>query len=313
MYLYFFLLYSLFLLKFNLINSSENLDFTSKLNSKNNKALLIIKRDPNHGFWSNFFCILAGVDQADKKSLIPYIDMESYQMLYKEDIPILGTKNAWEYFFFQPTRKIPKKPIKTFFLNSQDPISRATMLVPEQSTISRCKYLIKNYIHIKPDIELELNRKIPKKFDKSILGIHVRGTDRKKGCYGHLLTDDPEKYLQKALDLDSKFKFNKIFLACDELETLSLFINTFENRLIYNDAFRVSKDSNCAAHTSNEEHTRHLHKYLLGKEVLIDALLLSRCGHFIFGPSNVAHAAIIFSENSQNLYPVDSPGMFFGN
>lgn len=49
---------------------------------------------------------------------------------------------------------------------------------------------------------------------------------------------------------------------------------------------------------------RDLHKYHLGLEVLVDALLLSRCAHLVCGASNVSHAAMYFADEGQCVHAV---------
>jgi hypothetical protein len=36
------------------------------------------------------------------KNYIPVVDCENFKTSYNEDVPVEGTRNAWEYFFEQP-------------------------------------------------------------------------------------------------------------------------------------------------------------------------------------------------------------------
>jgi hypothetical protein len=128
----------------------------------------------------------------------------------------------------------------------------------------------------------------------------------------HSVTPAREVYFQCVLELDNQHQFASIFLACDEVETIQLFQDYFHDRLIYNDVYRVPQDSDMTVHhlDRNIEPPRPFHRYLLGKEVLIDALMLARCGHFLCGPSTVAHAVMFFSTDQQIIHEVQSPGIY---
>lgn len=278
----------------------------------------IIYRGNIAGFWSNFFWMLGGIDVADKKGWIPVVDMERYSTDYTEKVPVLNTRNSWEYFFHQPGDLALAKALKMNFVDSfgkNNVFTYARSITPPPEKIKRGRALINKYIKIKQYILDELDGYIPAGLHFDILGVHVRGTDRHQGCPNHLRTANPEVYLEKAIALDRTYQFSKIFLACDEKETVELFQDVFADRLIVTDAYRPST----SIHKGNFDYLkkdwlfkdpRPLHRYLLGKEVLIDALLLARAGHLLCGPSNVSHAAIFFANGNQIIHEVPSPGMF---
>ena len=291
--------------------------FSFSILSASNKHFYIIYRTPpGSGFWSNFFVILNGFDVADSHNWIPIVDMERYATLYKEKMPINNTSNAWEYYFEQYQGNSLKKVYKSHYSTNggNGVFSTASTIKPPPHKITRARELINKYIKIKETIRNEIDSIIPEGIYFNILGVHVRGTDRRQGTHSnHLMTAEANTYLEKAIELDSLYQFSHIFLACDELETVDMFKNTFKERLIVTDAFRVS--ANVATNINynwlfNAKRTNH--RYLLGKEVLIDALLLARCGHLLCGPSNVSHAAIYFSKGDQEIHEVDPTGMSEG-
>ena len=59
-------------------------------------------RPPGAGFFSIVTSILAQIDIAEKKGLIPVVDLETHPSIYQEDEALMGTRNAWEYYFDQP-------------------------------------------------------------------------------------------------------------------------------------------------------------------------------------------------------------------
>lgn len=277
---------------------------------------IIYRKNGGAGFWSNFMVVLASIDIADKKGWTPVIDMERYQTLYKEAKPVNNCSNAWEYFFEQPGGLSLKEALKLHAPNNQGGkdgvFSRARSIIPPENKIVRARELIEKYIHIKPEVLESVTAIIPLGLTDTILGVHVRGTDRRKGAPGHLMTSSANVYLKKAIELDQTYHFSQVFLACDEIETVKMFQKTFKERLLFSDAYRVSANSANTVHIIKDESIppRPLHKYLLGREVLIDALLLARCGHLLCGPSNVSHAAIYFASKDPIIHEVESPGFF---
>lgn len=276
------------------------------------KPYIIYRLPPFAGFWSNFFVILAGIDKADRLGLTPVVDMERYPTLYSETQPIFDTLNAWEYFFEQPGGVSLQTALS---LNGYDNgggdgvFSMAHRIRPTLEKTKRAKELIRKYIRIKPHIIHDLDAILQPEIDYNTLGVHVRGTDRRRGEGGHLTTASADVYLQTAIELDTIYNFSQIFLACDELETVDMFKEVFGQRIKFCECFRVSATGSSAAHWGNTS-SRPMHKYFLGREVLMDALLLARCGHLLCGPSNVSFAAIYFAENEQIIHEVKSPGFF---
>ena len=83
-----------------------------------------------------------------------------------------------------------------------------------------------------------------------------------------------------------------IFLVTEELNYLSFFKKNFKNKLFYlnssyrsnsNDAFKI--------------YPRNLHRYKLGREAVLESILLSHCDYFIYLCSNISSAAISFNKN----------------
>lgn len=287
--------------------------YADVMSSSLKNPYIIYRNHPDAGFWSNFFSIMAGIDKADINGWIPVIDMERYPNFYNEKEPILGTMNSWEYFFKQPRNLNLDSALQMNYLSNEGGrdgyFTRAIVITPTKDKIERARYLIKKYIKIKKYIIDEVNNYIPKGMHDDILGVHVRGTDRRRGEINHLKTAEPFVYLEQAKLLDQTYQFSKIFLACDEPETIEMFLDFFGDRLIFTSAYRVSY-SNLKKKKQDwlYDALRPQHRYKLGREVLVDALLLARTGHLLCGPSNVTHGAMFFSKRDQIIHEVASPG-----
>ena len=94
-------------------------------------------------------------------------------------------------------------------------------------------------------------------------------------------------------ELIEKYNIDKIFLVTEEQKYLDLFIKYYGEKVFFTNSFRIYKVN------SYNLNPRENHRYLLGLEVLIDALLLSKCNGLLCGDSNVSEFARF--ENNQKF------------
>ncbi len=258
--------------------------------------------------------MLQGLDYADREKLEPVVDMERHPTRYSEEEPVHGVTNAWEYYFHQPgilslAEALAQNPLDNGGDVSGPFTSNFHHVIPPADILARARELVRKYIRLKSHIVERLDAVIPVDAGRDMLGVHVRGTDmRKHRPPYHPAPNIPETYLEQAILLDQEFSYSRIFLACDEQETVALFQGQFRDRLLTLPAHRTSVD---LVEIPREwsyawlfDGERHHHRYLLGLEVLLDALLLSRCGHFACGASNVSQAAMYFASEKQIVHPI---------
>lgn len=280
------------------------------------RPYIIYREPPGWGFWSNFVVVLQGLDEADRKGLLPVVDMERYVTRYNEEEPVNGTANAWEYYFEQPTdltlaKALTLDPLDSGGLVKDDPFTTVfAQISPNPETLLRGRELIRKYVRVKPEIQQRVDALITREAGGRTVGVHVRGTDQRHGRFpDHPASALPAAYLDQVIMLDEEHSFNSVFLATDEQEAVDMFAQHFGSRLLTIPAHRTG--ANHAATEFRQGYTwlfgaseRRLHKYHLGLEVLIDALLLSRCSHLVCGASNVSHAAMYFANDDQRVHPV---------
>lgn len=272
------------------------------------KPCIIFRPAPGWGFWSNFTCVLQGLDHADREGQLPVIDMERHRTRYSEDEDgeVLGTRNAWEYFFEQPSGMSVTTALALGADEYEGDGSGPFMIIDfTEANVGavrrRGRELVGKYIRVKPDVLDKVNEIIPPGVHPDILGVHVRGTDMRRGFHSsHPIPAPPQTYLEEAVALDRQNGFTRIFLASDEAETIELFRMHFGNRLITTTAHRTPAGQDLGdGYDWLFRSSRPLHKYRLGLEVLLDALLLARCGHLLCGCSNLSQAAMYFSDAGQ--------------
>ena len=62
----------------------------------------VVWRTPGAGFFSIVTSTLAHIHIAISQGLTPVVDFESHDSVYRENAPVHGTSNMWEYYFMQP-------------------------------------------------------------------------------------------------------------------------------------------------------------------------------------------------------------------
>ena len=269
-----------------------------KLNS--DKTFYVIKRTPGTGFFSNLTFILNHLLISEKHGYIPIIDMENYKTIYNEKIRVRNTSNAWQYYFeklnnFELTEVYKSKNViitnnkfyRNFYYNFLENEKLKQFFTKK---IKVKKSLIKIYEKSYSNVE-----------NKKTRGIHFRGTSYKR-TPGHPFPPTKDQILICVKKIIEKEKVEKIFLATEELDYLEFFKKKFPDNLVYlgssyrsnkNDAFKI--------------YPRNLHRYKLGREILLETMVLSRCNTFLYSNSNVSKAVIGFNfNNSQKRYEMDN-------
>lgn len=130
-----------------------------------------------------------------------------------------------------------------------------------------------------------------------VLGVHFRGQDMKVAA-SHPLPPTNNQMLEAiehALLLNS---YDRIFVVSQAQECIELLQKTYGPMVYFTKTFRTRGSVNAYKIPP----PRPMHKYMLGKEVLIDMLLLSQCNSLVSSQSNVSEVARIFNDYS---YEVD--------
>ena len=268
----------------------------NKILNSRKKNFLLIRRKQCHGFFSDFMNVLMYMSIADKFNLVPVVDIANYPSFYKEEKLINNSDNVWEYYFNQ--NNSIKEVYKSHFIIPNDvfPGININQFLLQKNYFS---YLFKKYIQLRPEIINEFEDFKEKNFkDNFVIGLHWRGTDTKR-WYNRKSTIDIDtisKFIDPIIKSNKKVK---IFLCTDEQLLLEIFIRRYPELTLYTNSYR--SNSKEALHLK-DIYPRKNHKYKLGKEVLLDALLLSSCNKVVGRDSNVFRSAIIMGEFAKDQF-----------
>ena len=151
---------------------------------------------------------------------------------------------------------------------------------------------IEKYVKIREEISNKIDSFADKYFTKNVLGVHIRGTDKKsESVHGQRPFVTIEDYLIIIQEYIEKNSDAVIFVASDNNEAIKRIFQRFpDNRIIVYNCTRMSAYSSTVP--------IHLSPYrgpTAGEEALIDCILLSRCSHLICTDSNLSAAALYFN------------------
>lgn len=288
-----------------------NRDFTKDKLDKSFRGknfFYIINRKPSPtGLFSNFAFVVNHIKYALKKNYIPIVDMKNFPTIYNEKNKVLDTFNSWEYYFDQISNYSLNEVYKTgrYIFSSQFFLKNMELELDKLKKDPLIKNVIKKYIKIKKKYIKEVNHKVKKKFKKKILGVLIRGTTQKIAT-NHQLPIEPFKLNPLIDKILKKEKCDKIFLVTEDLDYFETIKNYFKNKIIFNNSFRYKVNFYNNHSKIFDLYPRKLHRYKLGKEILIDTLMLANCDVLLYTDSNVSRAAIFFSKKKQKKYYLSS-------
>lgn len=237
--------------------------------------------DPTHGenVWDYYFEPVAGYTYNDIQSLIASTE----NPLSEDDVIQLPTKELWRLHHDEPD-SIFNYPYGCYRHKSKlDPDWYRAQRVKAHEYISR-------YIRVRPEILDEVGR-IQQHFDHGrALGVHLRGTDKgTAGAAPHLMrVIKPATYFPIIDDYMDRHSWCTLFVATDQAQFVDLFRSRYGDRVLATDAMRSETSTNPFQQVGK-------FGYQKGREVLIDALLLSRCEYLIKCTSAVGEYAMYFN------------------
>ena len=200
--------------------------------------------------------------------------------------------NWWTYYFkplhinseidlgMDSRSSIPDKGTLGFELNRVAAALR--MHIPREEAHA----LIKKYIQVQDYILEEAEKFKTANFqDFFIIGIHYRGTDKSTEA-PRTTYKQVEQAVFEQISLLSHDQF-MIFIATDEQPFLNYMLSKFPDKVICTEATRSTDFTSIHHHAPNH--------YEIGKQAIVDALLLSKCHLLIRTSSNLGLWATYFN------------------
>ena len=277
-------------------------------NKNPRKIFYVIQRSPGGGMFSNLNYVIHHLLIAEKFGFIPIVDMSNYYTLYNEKKPIKRTNNSWEYYFEPVTKYSLDEIYKSKNVIITDGRTRGnTFFDGFQNLNIEHRKVFNKYIKIKKNLILEKDKFYKKNFkNQKILGVHFRGTDY-KNRERHPLPATKKQIMTIIDDLNLKYKYDKIFLVTEEKKYLYFLKNRYKNLIHFSKIFTNKKQ------IFFENFTKNI-RYKIGKENIIDMLLLGSVDHITGIDSNLISASKYFSKKNIIFFKIEngynSPNIF---
>ena len=258
-----------------------------------NKVFYVIRRSPGAGMFSNFIYVLNHLEVAEKNNFIPIVDMENFTTIYNEKEKINNTYNAWEYYF----EKLNKYTLSEVY-NSQNVIITENLF---HDTFShnicnqRFRKLGKEKLKVKKNILNQANNFFKKNLFGKTLAVHYRGTSYKTSA-NHPYPTPIKETIDYIKFLKKKHGYNKIFLCTEDLNFFNSMKKNFKTNLFYFNSFRSKKDD------AFKIYPRNKHRFKLGLEILLEALVISKCQGFLHAVTNVSMYVKYLDQNNYIKY-----------
>tara|TARA_B110000438_G_scaffold278795_1_gene302649 strand:+ start:26 stop:1102 length:1077 start_codon:yes stop_codon:yes gene_type:complete len=292
--------------KLNFVNH-EPAYFYKRFGNKNiNKLFYVIKiyekNKEGGGLFSNLLFILRHLIFAENLKAIPVIDLENFYNRYNEKSAVFGEKNSWLYYF----EPVSKYTLNEVYQSQNVLITNGFFSKNMKKNYHSDKNLIrifKKYIKIKKKFLKSANYYEKENFlNKKVLGVHLRGTDRKTTT-NHPFPPTITQMYQLIDDAINKYKFNKIFLITDQEKYLKLFQIKYKNLLCFRkETFRSNQSK------IFDLKVRKNHRYEIGRDNIEEMLILSKLEYLICTTSNLSQASCLISKNNINYMEVEENG-----
>lgn len=259
---------------------------------------LVIGADPERGFFGCFLAVLNNLEWCSRNNVQPHVYWDENSLYYQPEGYNGVQHNAWEYYFEQVSQGTFQDN-ELQWMGFRNVEGKGISLLKDQGAkYSTQEYrekihkIIEKHIIVKPQITAKVDA-FYKQFmeGKKTIGIHLRGTD--KPTEGKQVP--AATILETANALATKYPGCQFFVATDEVALLEEAKRSLHGKVIAYDSYR-SPDGK-PIHFYAPEYS----KAKLGEEVLIEALLLTRCTAFVHTVSNVSMSVLFFNPDLQSI------------
>ena len=276
---------------FNKYNNTNNTSLFSFGEKNPDKFFYIIKITPGAGLFSNVLFVLNHLKLAKKKNYIPFVDMQNFPTIYNESQKIHNTFNAWEYFFENYTN------ININEIYQSKNVFIASNLFQKDffkdTNTDDLREYFRDNLKVNQRYKKIINFFSEKHFkNKKVLGVHFRGTSYKRSP-GHPLPATKKQILKKIYQLQLNESYDKIFFVTEEENYKNFLVSNLSSKSLFlKSSYRSDKND------AFEIYPRRLHRFKLGREALLEAMLLSKCDALIYITSNISSASIAWNLNT---------------
>lgn len=270
------------------------------------KVFYIIRRAGSKvGLFSLVMTTLGYIKYALDQGYIPVVDMCNDDNTYMQED---RKGNVWEYYFEQPCgynlddiRNSKHIIIGNGLIDGSVPFPQEEIAYDEAS-LTEWKAIADQYLIVKEEILQETDALKERLFgDERVLGVLLRGTDyvnsRPKNHPVQPTVGQAVEQIDRVL---TEYNFKKIYLATEDAEIYQDLYNKYGEKLIAMNVVRYTANS---AQNINDISMKHsTDKYQIGREYLVNILLLSKCDYLLAGNAGGSQGALLLRRETDQKY-----------
>ena len=190
-----------------------------------NQTILVIRPQTNtQGLLSSYLYVLKYVRWAEDKNIPAYVDFESKNCQYYTGREVCGSRNAWEYYFEQPS------DIRQTHLNKANTVLQSGWTlshrkgptpIPKLPRSGEDREIVRiahQKCGVKPYIYQIVETRYKELFDGHVLGVFLRGTDYvRMKPKGHPIQPSIEQVIEKIDEFLGRHNdIKKIFVVTED-------------------------------------------------------------------------------------------------
>ncbi|MBP1618557.1 MAG: hypothetical protein H6Q14_2384 [Bacteroidetes bacterium] len=241
------------------------------------------------GLFAVMKSVLSHIDYAIDKGMVPVVNMKD-SVNGTAFNGLSSLKDSWEVLFDQPANYSPAliRNSKHVTLSSTNPCpcrryGIGVEVVSDTQRLSHLKALFHAYIRPNEQMKAFLEAEYTKMIEPRhrVLGVLCRGTDYTlKRPKGHPVQPEPQEILEKASEVMTSLRCDKIYLATEDLDAYNLFKSHFGDALLANNYKKYSSNDFVGIEYISQIVTDQQKQQM---EYLSSIYILSRCCCFIGG------------------------------
>lgn len=273
------------------------------------KTFYIIRRAGSKvGLFSLVMTSLGYIKYAVDKGYIPVIDMCNADNTYMQQDK---KGNVWEYFFDQPCGYSLEDISSSKNIIMGNGIVDGRIIYPDEiiaynkEELQKWKTIADQYLKIRSDILEEADILAEEILGQdNVLGVLLRGTDyvnvRPKN---HPVQPTIQQAIKKIDKILQDNNYNKIYVATEDKSIYEKLCEKYGNQIV---SMEVERYITTGEENINDVSVKKtVNKYEVGKQYLINILLLSKCDFIIAGNTGGSQGALLLREISDNNYFFD--------
>ena len=275
------------------------------------KVCIFTRHASNSGLLAVFRYFLGGIAYADRRGLLPVIDMKNTPNAYLFDDEV-GHVNAWEYYFLQPSgiplEEAERSGDAVALEVDKFPVPRQDIstFLNKNGELDYWRDICRKYIHFSRPVVEALGREQAKFAGKKVLGVSLRGTDYiMLKIHDHPVQPTPEQVIAKASEVMASQNYDALYLSTEDKNIAEEFKNVFGDKLLLPEGeyidYKPSADKWITMYSTHRDND----KYLMGLEYLVSKLALTKCDGLITSMTNGTVIVMCLSEGFDYLHVFD--------